>query len=36
MNTKTFREMTYRRLGHSGLWVSEIGLGLWKAVETGP
>lgn len=22
--------MKYRRMGHSGLWVSEIGLGLWK------
>jgi aryl-alcohol dehydrogenase-like predicted oxidoreductase len=30
MHTKTFREMKYRRMGHSGLWVSEIGLGLWK------
>ncbi len=30
MYTKTFRGMKYRRLGHSGLWVSEIGLGLWK------
>lgn len=30
MYTKTFREMKYRRMGHSGLWVSEIGLGLWK------
>jgi aryl-alcohol dehydrogenase-like predicted oxidoreductase len=30
METKTFREMKYRRLGHSGLWCSEIGLGLWK------
>jgi len=30
MDTKKFREMKYRRMGHSGLWVSEIGLGLWK------
>ena len=30
MHTKTFREMNYRRLGKSGLWLSEIGLGLWK------
>ena len=30
MHTKVFREMKYRRMGHSGLWVSEIGLGLWK------
>jgi aryl-alcohol dehydrogenase-like predicted oxidoreductase len=30
MHTKTFRDMPYRRMGHSGLWVSEIGLGLWK------
>jgi 1-deoxyxylulose-5-phosphate synthase len=30
MHTKTFRGMKYRRLGHAGLWVSEVGLGLWK------
>lgn len=30
MHTKIFREMKYRRMGHSGLWVSEIGLGMWK------
>ena len=30
MQTKTFREMNYRRMGHSGLCVSEVGLGLWK------
>ena len=30
MHTKVFREMKYRKMGHSGLWVSEIGLGLWK------
>lgn len=30
MHTKTFRGMKYRRMGHSGLWVSEVGLGLWK------
>ena len=30
MHIKTFREMNYRRLGKSGLWLSEIGLGLWK------
>ena len=30
MATKTFRGMKYRRMGHSGLWVSEVGLGLWK------
>ena len=30
MHTKTFRGMEYRRMGHSGLWVSGVGLGLWK------
>jgi aryl-alcohol dehydrogenase-like predicted oxidoreductase len=30
MHIETFRGMNYRRMGHSGLWVSEIGLGLWK------
>ncbi len=30
MQTMTFRDMRYRRMGHSGLWVSEVGLGLWK------
>lgn len=30
MYTKTFRGMKLRRMGNSGLWVSEIGLGLWK------
>jgi len=35
METKTFRGMKYRRLGHSGLWVSEIGLGLWKWGDPG-
>lgn len=30
METKTFRGMKYRQAGRSGLWVSEIGLGLWK------
>ena len=30
MQTKTFRDMTYRRMGRSGLWVSQVGLGLWK------
>ncbi len=30
MHTQTFRKMNYRRLGKSGLWISEIGLGLWK------
>jgi len=30
METKDFRGMKYRRMGQSGLWVSEIGLGLWK------
>ena len=30
METKTFRCMKYRRMGDSGLWVSEVGLGLWK------
>jgi len=30
MFTETFRGMKCRRMGNSGLWVSEIGLGLWK------
>ncbi len=30
VHTKTFRGMKYRRMGHSGLWVSEVGLGTWK------
>lgn len=30
MNREKFRGMNYRRLGDSGLWVSEVGLGLWK------
>lgn len=30
MQTMTYRGMPYRRMGHSGLWVSEVGLGLWK------
>ncbi|MBN1872784.1 MAG: aldo/keto reductase [Anaerolineae bacterium] len=30
LHTKTFRGMKYRRLGKSGLWLSEVGLGLWK------
>ena len=30
MQTRTFRGMNYRRMGRSGLWVSEVGLGLWK------
>lgn len=30
MQTKTFRGMKCRRMGNSGLWVSEIGLGMWK------
>ena len=30
MQTKTYKGMKYRRMGNSGLWVSEIGLGLWK------
>jgi len=30
MITKEFRGMKYRRMGYSGLWISEIGLGLWK------
>lgn len=30
MLTKTFRDMPCRRMGNSGLWVSEVGLGLWK------
>jgi len=35
METKIFREMKYRRMGYSGLWVSEIGLGLWKWGDPG-
>jgi hypothetical protein len=27
METKTFRGMKHRRMGNSGLWVSEVGLG---------
>lgn len=30
MHTRMFRGMKHRRMGRSGLWVSEIGLGLWK------
>jgi len=30
MMKKTFLKMPMRRMGDSGLWVSEIGLGLWK------
>jgi aryl-alcohol dehydrogenase-like predicted oxidoreductase len=30
MHVKSFRGMSYRHMGQSGLWVSEIGLGLWK------
>jgi L-glyceraldehyde 3-phosphate reductase len=30
METKTYAGMKYRRLGNSGLWVSEVGMGLWK------
>ncbi len=30
MQTKIFRGMKHRRMGYSGLWVSEVGLGLWK------
>ncbi len=30
MYRKTFKGMNYRRLGNSGLWLSEVGLGLWK------
>jgi aryl-alcohol dehydrogenase-like predicted oxidoreductase len=30
MHTMTFRGMKCRRVGNSGLWVSEVGLGLWK------
>ena len=30
METKTYRSMPHRRMGNSGLWVSEVGLGLWK------
>ncbi len=29
-NTSSFRGMPCRTLGDSGLWVSEIGIGLWK------
>lgn len=30
MDRKTYKDMKYRKMGNSGLWVSEIGLGLWK------
>ena len=30
METKLFRGMKCRRMGNSGLWVSEVGLGTWK------
>lgn len=30
MQTMTYRGMKCRRMGNSGLWVSEVGLGLWK------
>ncbi len=30
MQTIDYRDMPHRRMGNSGLWVSEVGLGLWK------
>lgn len=30
MVRKTYRGMGYRQCGESGLWLSEVGLGLWK------
>ena len=30
METKTYKGMKCRRMGNTGLWVSEIGLGTWK------
>lgn len=30
VRTREFRGMKRRRVGDSGLWVSEVGLGLWK------
>lgn len=30
MERKKYNDMNYRRCGDSGLWLSEIGLGLWK------
>jgi aryl-alcohol dehydrogenase-like predicted oxidoreductase len=30
MKRRKFRDMKCRQVGHSGLWVSEVGLGLWK------
>ncbi len=30
MQTMMYRGMKCRRMGNSGLWVSEVGLGLWK------
>lgn len=30
MHTMSYRGMPHRRMGSSGLWVSEVGLGLWK------
>jgi aryl-alcohol dehydrogenase-like predicted oxidoreductase len=30
MEIKTYAGMKYRRMGNSGLWVSEVGMGLWK------
>jgi len=34
MKTATYRGMKCRRMGRSGLWVSEVGLGLWKWGDT--
>ncbi len=30
MHTLDYNDMPHRRMGKSGLWVSEVGLGLWK------
>ena len=30
MEIKTYAGMNYRCMGNSGLWVSEVGIGMWK------
>lgn len=35
MTRKNYQGMNYRRCGGSGLWLSEVGLGLWKWGDPG-